>query len=170
MTDQYVYQPADHRRLALNSAVTLHGTGAAPDVVLKTAHEFLAFVTGGSQDAKAPTPTGRKRAAATPATGTSTAPPAAAPAQSEVTELDTEESAGFLDDVVESPPPAPQAAPKVYKLEEVRSALLALQQRTNAKTAREVLAKSSNGADTLGKLKPEQFAAVVDAATNYKAA
>jgi hypothetical protein len=59
-------------------------------------------------------------------------------------------------------PKAPPVEAKAYTADDVRSALVALQKRTTPETARALL-KSVGGADTLRALKPEHYAAVIDA-------
>lgn len=107
-----------------------------------------------------------KTTAATPAEGVKDTAPAKTeekPAPvADVEDLDTgSEDDDFLNEGAAEEKPAPKAKPAT--MEDVRAALLALQTRTDAITARAVLSKAS-GVSTLGKMKLESFQAVIDAA------
>lgn len=73
---------------------------------------------------------------------------------------------------VEAPAPAPAPTPepppaqaRIYTADDVRSALVSLQKRTTPDTARALL-KDVGGADTLRSLKPDKYAAVIEAANS----
>lgn len=153
-----------HRHRLLELAVGHHGHMGTADEVLATANSFHGFVSG---EQKAATPTrGRPRKETSAALGAPAAPAQTAPAaEPDIdTDTDTDGEGGFLDDV------EPPAAVETLKIEDVRAALLALQQRSDAKTARALLMKESGGADTLGKVKPESFAKIIKAAKDWKKA
>lgn len=69
----------------------------------------------------------------------------------------------IMEDSIEDEPTSPPLPTK----EDVRAALVAYQTRSSADKARALL-KSVGGADTLGSLKEEKFAAVIEAAKKAK--
>ena len=65
------------------------------------------------------------------------------------------------------PEEKPVEKPTVPKIEDVREALVKAQERVGADKARKIL-KDVGGTQTLGQLKPEKFAAVIEAAKKVK--
>lgn len=167
--NEYVTTQADHRRMALGLAVQhLKGVGSIDDVIA-AGEKFHNFTHGESKPAAAT----RTRKAAAGATTAETAKPAAteaAPPAAVVVDVDVLGDSDGDSFLTEDEPKQTEAAPPAKKvtIDDVRAALLALQQRTDAKTARTVLSKNADGADTLGKIKPEKFQAVINAAVAQK--
>lgn len=166
--NDYVTTQADHRRMALGLAVQhLKGVGSIDDVIA-AGEKFHSFTHSGGTPSDAPKPAAtRTRKPAAEAKPAAEKPvEAAAVVDTADGDILGDEGDGFLTE----DEPAAAAAPAAKKLtiDDVRAALLALQQRTDAKTARTVLSKNADGADTLGKIKPEKFQAVITAATAQK--
>lgn len=160
MSDIIDTSSPSYRHRLLELAVGHHGhVGHAQDV-LATANLFHGFIANASAPAR-----GRPRKEA-PATTSQPDPPTESSAAESTLDTDADDAAGdgFLDDLEEPK----KNEPKVLKIEDVRAALLALQQRSDAKTARALLMKESGGADTLGKVKPESFAGIIKAAAAWK--
>lgn len=170
MSEEYVPSHADYRRMALGQAVQhLGGKGSVEDV-LAAAEKFHSFTHSGGTPSDAPKPAAtrtRKPAAEAKPAVEKPVETAVAVDTADGGDILGDEGDGFLTED-ESAPAAVTPAAKKLTIDEVRAALLALQQRTDAKTARAVLSKNADGADTLGKIKPEKFQAVITAATAQK--
>lgn len=167
--EAYTPTAADHRRYSLSNAIQhLKGAGTVEEVIA-AAEKFHNWAHG--EAAKVTKPKATKAAAtpvvpSTPVDTTKSQQPVESAAV-DVDVLGDSDGDSFL---TEDEPKQTEAAPPAKKvtIDDVRAALLALQQRTDAKTARTVLSKNADGADTLGKIKPEKFQAVINAAVAQK--
>lgn len=158
--EQYVPTAADRKVSILHIAAGhLRATvSATADDVVAFAEKLHAWVGGDT----AKTPRAPKKNTSTPAEGAKTTSDPKPETKTAVEpDLDTDADDDFLNEGTAET--KTEEKPKPATMEQVRAALLALQTRTNATTARKVLT-TAGGAETLGKLKLEKFQAVIDAA------
>lgn len=152
------------RELALSLAVQSGGVNTDTPTIVQRAGAFAAFLAEGTVPEKKG---GRKAAdkqSESPAAGAADTS-SASTAKTAAAETSTSSASSDDDFLSESPPSEPE---KKYELKDVREALVSLQTAVSKEVAMSVL-KDVGGAEQLGGLKPEKFAAVVKAANERKA-
>lgn len=161
--EQYVPTESD-RKVSVLHIVAGHFRGDATKTVeelIAGAEKLHAWVASGKAASKAKAkPAAETKDTPTP---TETKKPAEIAKPEVSVDLDSDADDDFLNEGTAEEAVKEPVKAKPATLEDLRAALLDLQKRTDGTTARAVLSKAG-GEDTIGKLKPEKYQAVIDAA------